>query len=252
MKVTLNGSTIIISLTVLVALFLLLWRGCGGKDAAVAKANSKADSALSLMANVMAESDKLQDTLYALRRDSVQQRINTEALAEEANDALTARADAEDNTKKYQAKYEKARLLLDTMLAFASCDSLTLAITRERVKATAAQKACKAQVSDLGDVLVNRNKQIAVLNQQVAVLKQPTSIVTDALHAVKAATKEPWIKGYVGASVMGNQTSFGFGPDVSLLFRSGVIVRGGAVLMGSQVMGVVGVSKILSFNKQHD
>lgn len=250
MKLTLNGSTIIITLVVLVALFLLLWRGCGGNDAAVAKAISLADSAIK--ANVIkdAKMDVLENTLDHLRADSENQRFNAEALAEEANNALTARADAEDNTKKYQNKYENARHQLDTLLALASCDSLSLAITKERIKAQAAQKACSTQVNNLGDILVNRNKQIQNLNQQVAVLKQPATLVNDALHAVKAATKEPWVKGCVGASVMGNQTSFGFGPDVSLLFRGGLMVRGGAVLMGSQVMGVVGVSKLLSFKRK--
>lgn len=250
MTLQINGPKVIISLVVLVGLFLLLWRGCGGNDAAVAKANNLADSAMKATTAAYAEANRLQDTLDALRRDSAQQRTNVEALAEETNNALAARADAEDNTQKYQNKYEAARAHLDTLLALVSCDSLAVAITKERAKATAAQKACSTQVNNLGDILTNRNQQIANLNQQVAVLKQPANIVTAALHAVKAATKEPWIKGYVGASAMGNQTSFGFGPDVTLLFKGGVMVRGGAVLMGSQVMGVVGVSKLLSFKRK--
>jgi hypothetical protein len=250
MTLQINGPKVIITLVVLAGIFLLLWRGCGGNDAAVAKANALADGAIKANAIKDAKMDVLGNALDHLRADSENQRFNTEALAEEANNALTAQADAVDNSKKYQNKYEQARKQLDTVLALASCDSLTLAIARERTKAQAAQKACSTQVNNLGDILANRNQQIANLNQQVAVLKQPASIVNDALHAVKAAAKEPWIKGYVGASVMGNQTSFGFGPDVSLLFRGGLMVRGGAVLMGSQVMGVVGVAKLLSFKRK--
>lgn len=250
MKIELNGPQLIISLVVLVGLFLLLWRGCGGNDAAVAKANNLADSAMKANAIKDAKMDVLENTLDHLRADSENQRFNTEALAEEANNALTAQADAADNSKGWERKYNMARKQLDTVLALASCDSLTLAIARERIKAQTAQKACSTQVNQLGDILSNRNQQIANLNQQVAVLKQPANIVNDALHAVKAATKEPWMRGYIGASVIGNQTSFGFGPDVTLLFKGGLMVRGGAVLMGSQVMGVIGVSKLLSFKRK--
>ncbi len=250
MKIEINGKFIIVSILVLVGLFFLLWHGCGGNSAAVAKANALADSAIKANEAKDKAFASLQDTLTALRRDSIQQRINVEALAEETNNALTAKADAEDNTKKYQSKYEQARKQLDTVLALASCDSLTLAIARERIKATAAQKACKTQVNELGDVLANRNKQIQVLNQQVAVLKQPANIVNDALHAVKAATKEPWVKGYAGASVMGNQTSFGFGPDVTFVFKGGAAVHLGAFLVGNQVLGQLGVSKLISFKRK--
>lgn len=250
MTLQINGPKVIISLVVLVGLFLLLWRGCGGNDAAVAKANNLADSAI----KANDEKDKkiafLAFANYLLTKDSAQQRINTEALAEETNKAYDVAANAKTETEKYQNKYEKARAHLDTLLALVSCDSLTVAITNERIKATAAQKACSTQVNNLGDILANRNQQIANLNQQVAVLRQPANIVNDALHAVKAAIKEPWIKGYIGASVMGNQTSFGFGPDVTFLFKGGLMVRGGAVLMGSQVMGQVGVSKLLSFKRK--
>lgn len=249
MKIEINGAKAIITLVVLVALFLLLWRGCGGKDTSVAATNAKIDSAVKAFAMSHAEANRLQDTLNALRRDSMQQRINTEALAEEANKALAAQAHAADETKSYQKKYADARTQVNDLLALATCDSLTRAITKERFKAAATQNSCNKQVIYLGGQLANRNQQISTLNQQVKVLQQPANIVNDALHAVKAATKEAWIKGYVGASVMGNQTNFGFGSDLTLLFKGGVMVRGGAVLMGSQVMGVMGVSKLLSFKK---
>lgn len=250
MKLTFNGPTIIVSLLILVGLFWFFSRGCGGKDAAVAVERSKADSAI----KANDEKDRKMVVLTAandrLTKDSIQQRINTEALAEEANNAYDEKSNAEDATKSYQAKYADARKQVNDLLALATCDSLTRAITNERAKANAAISAVRKEVNDCGNNLLNRNQQIANLNQQVAVLKQPANIVNDALHAVKAATKEPWLRGYIGASVMGNQTSFGFGPDVTLLFKGGVMVRGGAVLMGSQVMGVVGVSKLLSFKRK--
>lgn len=250
MKIELNGPKLIISLVVLVGLFLLLWRGCGGNDAAVAKANALTDSALTEMNYAKREAAKKDDSLR-LRGDTIRQLlINNEAFADETNKAYDVAADFQNKTEIYQSKYERARAHLDTLLALVSCDSLTVAITKERIKAQVAQKACKDQVNGLGDILANKNKEIGVLNRQVQALRQPANIVNDALHAVKAATKEPWIKGYVGASVMGNQTSFGFGPDVTLLFKGGVMVRGGAMLMGSQVMGVVGVSKLLSFKRK--
>lgn len=250
MKIELNGPKLIISLVVLVALFLLLWRGCGGKDAAVAIEHALADSAIKANKEKDIEMAVLEEQNHQLKLDSAERAIYQEVLAEEANKAYAAQADASDNSKGWERKYNMARKQLDTVLALASCDSLTRAITNERIKTNKAQQACKNQVNDLGDVLTNRNKQIQVLNQQVAVLKQPANIVNDALHAVKAATREPWMRGYIGASVMGNQTSFGFGPDITLLFKGGVMVRGGAVLMGSQVMGVVGVSKLLSFKRK--
>lgn len=219
-----------------------------GRGNAVAKATL--DSAINASAYATQEAAKKDDTLALLRKDSIQQRINAEALAEETNKALDAKATAENQTQKYQNKYEQARKQLDTVLALASCDSLTLAIARERIKANAAQKACKDQVNGLGDILANKNKEIGVLTRQVQALRQPANAVSDALHAAKAAEKEPWVKGYVGASVMGNQQSFGFGPDITLVFKGGVMVRGGAVLMGSQVMGVVGVEKLISFKRK--
>lgn len=248
MKIEINIKFIIISLLVVVGLFWFFSRGCNGGTPTVA--NVLTDSAIKANAEKDVKLAALDVHMNALLKDSAQQHANVEAFAEETNTALTARADAEDNTKKYQQKYEKARLQLDTVLALASCDSLTLAIKNERIRAAAAQRSCSDQVNQLGDVLANRNKQISVLNEQVKVLKQPANIVNDALHAVKEPTKEPWIKGYAGASVMGNQTSFGFGPDVSFQFRGGIMVRAGAVLMGSQVMGTSGVQKLISFKKK--
>jgi hypothetical protein len=251
MKLEINGPKLVIAGVVLVGLIWLFSRGCGGgNSAALTAANNKADSAIAASAYARQEAAKKDDTLR-MRGDTIRQLlINNEAFAEETNKAYDAAANAQDKTKQFQNKYETARKQLDTVLALASCDSLTLAIVRERIKATAAQKACKDQINGLGDLLSQKNKDIGTLTRQVQALRQPANIVSDALHAVKAATKEPWIKGYVGASVMGNQTSFGFGPDVTLLFKRGVMVRGGALLMGSQVMGVVGVSKLLSFKKK--
>jgi hypothetical protein len=249
MKIELNGKFIIISILVLIGLFFLLWRGCGGNNAAVAKANALADSAIK--ANEVKDKAfaSLQATLTDLRRDSAQQRINAEALAEEANNALTAQADAEDNTKKYQNKYELARKQLDTALSLVVCDSLTLAISRERIKANAAQKACKDQVNGLGDILSNKNKEIGVLTRQVQALRQPTNIVNDALHAVKAATKEPWVKGYIGAEGdMG--VTFGGGPSVAFEFRNGLLLTGAVKLMGGTTVYEAGVHKLISFKKR--
>lgn len=245
-KYTVNIFTIA---TVLIVAWIVLANPFKCGKEAGATANNKADSALQVIAAVHTEVSRLQDTLKALRKDSIQQRINAEALAEETNSSYEAVFAAQNETKSYQNKYADARKQVNDLLALATCDSLTQAITVERTKANKAQQDCKNQVNQLGDILANRNKQISVLNQQVAVLKQPANIVNDALHAAKAAVKEPWIKGYAGASVMGNQTSFGFGPDVSLLFRSGVMVRGGAILMGSQVMGQIGIAKLISFKK---
>lgn len=245
-KYTVNIFTIA---TVVIIAWIILSNPFKCGKGSVTAANNKIDSALQAVATAHTKVALLQDTLNALRRDSIQQRINAEALAEETNTALTARADAEDNSKSWQRKYAIARKSLDTILALVSCDSLTLVMDKERSLSIAAQKVCSAQVNQLGDVLANRNKQIAVLNEQVKVLQQPANIVNDALHAAKAATKEPWIKGYAGASLVGNQTSFGFGPDISLQFRSGMMVRAGAILMGSQVMGQLGVQKLISFKK---
>lgn len=246
-KYTVNIFTIA---TVLVIAWIVLSNPFKCGKGTPTTANVLTDSAIKANAEKDRKMAVLDAHNAALVKDSIQQRINAEALAEDTYNALTARADAEDNTKKYQQKYERARKQLDTVLALASCDSLSLAIVRERIKADKAQKACSAQVNQLGDVLANRNKQIAVLNEQVKVLKQPANIVSDALHAAKAATKEPWVKGYAGASVMGNQTSFGFGPDVSLQFRGGVGVRLGAFLMGNQIIAAVGVNKLISFKKK--
>jgi hypothetical protein len=222
-----------------------------GKGAMTA-ANAKTDSALQVINDARVAFLKLQDTLTELRHDSTQQRINAEALAEETNTALTAQADAADNSKGWERKYNMARQQLDTVLALASCDTLVLAVAKERIKAAAAQKACSTQVTELGDVLVNRNKQIAVLNQQVAVLKQPANIVTDALHAAKSATKEPWIKGYIGAELDGGGTTIfaGGGPKLVLVTRNGFMMMGGAKLLTNGTTYQIGIAKLISFKKK--
>lgn len=238
--------------SIAIGVWILLTNPFKCQNGAATTANNTADSALKATAAAHIEVARLQDTLNALRKDSAQQRANVEAMAEETNIAFTARADAEDNTKKYQTKYERARKQLDTMLALISCDSLVIAIGKEHIKADAAQKACNAQVNNLGDILANRNKQISILNQQVAVLKQPANIVDEALHAVKAATKEPLIKGYLGAEAdFGAGKSFlGGGPSVFLAFRGGFALKGAVKFLNGGSAYEVGGFKIISFKKK--
>lgn len=252
MKIEINWKFIVICGLVLVGAFFLLWRGCNGNSAAIAKANTLSDSAI----KANAEKDRKMAILDArnesLLKDSAQQRANAEALAAEANTSYEAVFAAQNETKSYQNKYADARRQVNDLLALATCDSLTQAVTIERVKNNKAQQDCKNQVNNLGDILANRNKQISVLNQQVAVLKQPANIVNDALHAVKAATKEPLIKGYLGAEAdFGAGKSFlGGGPSVFLAFRGGFALKGAVKFLNGGSAYEVGAFKIISFKKK--
>ncbi len=252
MKIELNAKFLVISALVLIGLFFLLWHGCGGNTAAVTKANALTDSAIKANAQKDIEIAALKKDRQRLKEDSVQAAINQEALAEEANKSEAIASDAQDATKSYQKKYEDARKQVNDLLALNTCDSLNVAITNERTKSNKALKACKDELNGCGDIVVNRNKTIYNLNQQVKALQQPANIVNDALHAVKAATKEPWVKGYAGASVVGNGTSlvYGFGPDGYLQFRGGLMLRAGAKFMQKQVFYEAGMAKLISFKKK--
>jgi hypothetical protein len=252
MKLEINGKFIIISILVLVGLFFLLWHGCGGNNAAVAKANVLTDSAIKANAQKDLEIAALKKDRERLKQDSIQAAINQEALAEEANKSEAIAGDAQDATKVYQKKYEDARKQVNDLLALSTCDSLNVAITNERTKGNKALKACKDELNGCGDIVVNRNKMIYNLNQQVKALQQPANIVSEALHSVKAATKEPWVKVYLGAGLIGNQGSIihGWGPDGYFQFRGGTMGRGGAKFMGNGVFYEIGVAKLISFKKR--
>jgi len=199
------------------------------------------------------ESNKKDDTLQLLRKDSAQALAHQEALAESATNAYAEKSAAEEKTKVYQNKYENARKHLDTMLALASCDSLNLAITKERAKSNTALQACKTELKGLGGILQTRNKEIGVLDRQVASLKQSASVISDALHAVKAAqpTKEPWVKGYIGAAAAfgGPALLNNFGPEVTFIFRNGVLAGVGGKIATTGLVGEVRIGTKITFKK---
>lgn len=179
----------------------------------------------------------------------------TESVTEDAvaitNQATKEAEDTRDKlaaTQKELARYKAAH---DTAGQLTACDTLTKQVTAERIKATKAEAACKTSINDYQELSKRKDEALAAQGRQLAKMRADFDLLGNTLKLPGAQpTKEPWVKGYIGAAAGfgGPGLLNSFGPELTFVFRNGVLAGIGGKI-GNQFFCDVRIAKEISFKK---
>lgn len=146
---------------------------------------------------------------------------------------------------KFAALYAAARLHKDTAQALNNCDSLEGQYTSLRDRYFDVTKNCDASILAKSRSLYLADSSAGVQARQIAGLRGALDLMGRSLNAVK----EPWAKGYLSASVSAGNGRIGFGPELTLVTRKGLLLGAGAEFTDNGIVERVRVGKLITFKR---
>lgn len=246
-----DKSSLIKTVAIVIVTAILCWVIFGhcGVGQPKPKIADVSDSVKTIIAAKDKDLRKYQDSMKFKNEQIAYSNSVTEEAVIMSNQASDDASNMRDKLAATQKELAKAKAAADTIVWLESCDSLYKLVSIERTKAQTADAACKIAIEGLRDLAKRKDEALAIQGREINKMKSSLDLLGNTLQLVPNATKEPWVKGYLGAEGDVGK-DFGGGPSVLLVFRGGITASAAIKIMGGTQVYEAGLHKLISFKKK--
>lgn len=246
-----DKSSVIKTVAIVIVTAILCWVIFGhcGVGQPKPKIADVSDSVKTIIAIKDKDLRKYQDSMKFKNEQIAYSNSVTEEAVIMSNQASDDASNMRNNlavTQKELAKYKVAK---DTSKTLSTCDSLNEQINQERKVGEMVDKMNQIAIRDLNDLSKRKDEALAIQGREINKMKSSLDLLGNTLQLVPNTTKEPWVKGYLGAEGDVGK-DFGGGLSVLLVFRGGITASAAVKIMGGTQVYEAGLHKLISFKKK--